>query len=169
MLEVLIEEEKIEQRIKEIGKQIAAEYNGKEVILICLLKGAIYFATKLSQEIKNENVIMDFMKVSSYSGTESTGKIKLSLDISQNIENKDIIVIEDIVDTGLTLSYVCDYLKERNPKSVKICTLLDKKARRKKEVNVDYVGFEIDDLFVVGYGLDYDEKYRNLPYIANVI
>ena len=168
MLKELISKEKIEQRIKELGEQITKEFQGEDLVLICILKGAIYFAAKLSQEIKNENTVIDFMKVSSYSGTESTGTIKLKLDLSEDIENKNVIIIEDIVDTGLTLEYLYDYLNRRNPKTLKICTMLDKKARREKDVKVDYVGFEIDNKFVVGYGLDYDEKLRNLPYIGYI-
>lgn len=168
MIKKLFSEEQLNQRIKKIGEEITKEYGNEDLVLICILKGAVYFATKLSQEIQNENTVIDFMKVSSYSGTESTGKINVKLDLSENIENKHVIVIEDIVDTGLTLSYLCDYLQKRNPKTLKLCTLLDKKARREKEIKVDYVGFEIDNKFVVGYGLDYDEKYRNLPYVGYI-
>ena len=168
MIKKLFSEEQLNQRIKEIGDEITKEYGNEDLVLICILKGAVYFATKLSQEIKNENTVIDFMKVNSYSGTESTGKINVKLDLSQDIENKNVIVIEDIVDTGLTLSYLFEYLKKRNPKTLKICTLLDKKARREKDINVDYVGFEIDNKFVVGYGLDCDEKYRTLPYVGYI-
>ena len=168
MIKKLISEEELNQRIREIGEEITKEYGNEDLVLICILKGAVYFATKLSQGIKNENTVIDFMKVSSYSGTESTGKINVKLDLSENIENKNVIVIEDIVDTGLTLSYLFEYLKKRNPKTLKLCTLLDKKGRREKDINVDYVGFEIDNKFVVGYGLDYDEKYRNLHYVGYI-
>lgn len=168
MIKELIGEEKLNQRIKELGEQITKEFEGEDLVLICILKGAVYFTTKLSQEIKNENTVVDFMKVSSYSGTESTGTIKLKLDLSEDIENKNVIIIEDIVDTGLTLEFLCEYLNKKNPKTLKVCTMLDKKARREKNVKVDYVGFEIDNKFVVGYGLDYDEKLRNLPYIGYI-
>lgn len=166
----LIDEKQLQERIKEIAGQISEDYNNEELILICILKGAVYFAIDLSKNIKNENLIIDFMKVSSYgiNNRESTGNITFSLDVSQGIENKNVIIVEDIIDSGITLSYLYDYLKKQNPKSLKICVLLDKKERRKKEVKIDYKGFEIENKFVLGYGLDYDEKFRNLPYIGYV-
>lgn len=169
-IKVLIDEEKLQKRIEEIGSQISNEYKNEELILICVLKGATYFAIDLSKKIKNNNLIMEFMKVSSYgiNNRETTGKINFSLDISQNIEGKNVIIVEDIIDSGITLNYLYDYLKTKEPKSLKICTLLDKKERRKKEIKVDYLGFEIENKFVVGYGLDYDEKLRNLPYIGYI-
>lgn len=169
-IKVLIEEEKIQNRIKEIANEISNDYENEEIILVCILKGATYFAIDLSKKITNNMVILDFMKVSSYQNgaTESTGKINFKLDISQNIENRNVIIVEDIIDSGFTLNYLYDYLKKKNPKTLKICVLLDKKERRKKDIKVDYTGFEIEDKFVVGYGLDYDEKYRNLPYIGYI-
>lgn len=169
-IKVLIEEEKIQNRIKEIANEIENDYKNEEIILVCILKGATYFAIDLSKKITNNMVILDFMKVSSYENgaTESTGKINFKLDISQNIENRNVIIVEDIIDSGFTLSYLYDYLKKKNPKTLKICVLLDKKERRKKDIKVDYTGFEIEDKFVVGYGLDYDEKYRNLPYVGYI-
>ena len=169
-LKVLIDEEKLQKRIEEIAIQISNEYNNEELVLICILKGATYFAVDLSKKIKNNNLIMEFMKVSSYgiNNRETTGEINFSLDISQNIEDKNVIIVEDIIDSGITLNYLYDYLKTKEPKTLKICTLLDKKERRKKEIKVDYLGFEIENKFVVGYGLDYDEKLRNLPYIGYI-
>lgn len=166
----LIDEKQLQERIKEIANQISKDYNNEELILICILKGAVYFAIDLSKNIKNENLIIDFMKVSSYgiNNRESTGNINFSLDVSQSIEGKNVIIVEDIIDSGITLNYLYDYLKKQNPKSLKICVLLDKKERREKEIKIDYKGFEIENKFVLGYGLDYDEKYRNLPYIGYV-
>lgn len=167
---VLIDEETLNKRIEELANQISKDYNGEKIILICTLKGAVYFTIDLSKKIKKSDVIIDFVRVSSYgiNNRETTGKLDFKLDISENIENKNVIVVEDIIDSGITLSYLYDYLKTKNPKTLRICVLLDKKARRQKEVNVDYVGFEIENKFVLGYGLDYDEKYRNLPYIGYV-
>jgi len=169
-INVLIDEESLNKRVKEIAEQISSDYGNEELILVCILKGAVYFATDLSKKIKNNEVIMDFMKVSSYGigQRETTGKIDFKLDLSVDIENKNVIVVEDIVDSGKTMRYLCDYLKNKNPKSLKICTLLDKPARRTESIKADYVGFTIDDKFVLGYGLDYDEKYRNLPYIGYI-
>lgn len=170
-VKTLIEKEKIKQRIDEIANQISEEYNGEDIIMICVLKGAAYFALDLSKKIKKSDVIMDFVKISSYGNNqrETTGKINFKLDISEDIENKNVIIIEDIIDSGITLNYLYNYLKEKNPKTLKICVLLDKKERRVKPIKVDYTGFEIDNKFVLGYGLDYDEKYRNLEYIGIVL
>ena len=169
MVEVktLIDEEKLHARIAEIGEQISKEYKGKEITLICILKGSVFFTVELAKNIKGD-VRLEFIRVSSYGeGTESTGEIKMKLDLKDSIQGKDVIVIEDIIDTGRTLSYLIEYLKMKKPNSVKLCALLDKPSRRVvKEVKVDYTGFKIPDKFVVGFGLDWDEKYRNLPYIG---
>lgn len=169
-IKVLIDEERINSRIEEIGNEISNKYNNEEIILVCVLKGAVYFALELSKKIKNNSVILDFVKVKSYGNNarESTGNIQFDLDISENIENKNVIIVEDIIDSGITLNYLYNYLKQKKPKSLEICVLLDKKERRKIDVNVDYTGFEIENKFVLGYGLDYDEKYRELPYIGYV-
>lgn len=169
-IKVLIDEEKLNKRIEEIADEISRDYNNEEIILVCILKGAAYFTIDLSKKIKSSNVIIDFMKVSSYgiNNRQSTGKIDFSLDISQHIEGKNVIIVEDIIDSGITLNYLYDYLKAKNPKSLKLCTLLDKKERRVKEIKVDYIGFRIENKFVLGYGLDYDEKFRNLPYVAYI-
>lgn len=167
-INTLIGEENIKSRIKELADEIQKDSNGEEVVLIAILKGSVFFATELAKSMSSP-IIMDFIKVSSYSGTQSTGKISFKLDLSENVENKNVIIVEDIVDTGRTLTYLKDYiLINKHPKSLKICTLLDKKERREFELNPDYVGFDIPDKFVIGYGLDYDEKYRNLPYIGYI-
>jgi len=166
-IKVLIDEKRLDERITEIAKQIEKEYEGKEITLICILKGSVFFTVDLAKKI-NGDVKLEFIRVSSYEGasTESSGEIKMKLDLKDSIQGKDVIVVEDIVDTGRTLSYLIEYLKMKKPNSVKLCALLDKKERRVCEVHVDYTGFEIPDEFVVGYGLDVDEKYRNLPYIG---
>ena len=167
-IKVLIDEEKLEKRVQEIAKQIEEEYKGKELTLICILKGSIFFTVDLAKKI-NGDIKLEFIRVSSYNeGTESSGEIKMKLDLKDSIQGKDVIVIEDIIDTGRTLSYLIEYLKMKKPNSVKLCALLDKPDRRVVEVKVDYTGFQIPDKFVVGYGLDYDEKYRNLPYVGYI-
>lgn len=167
---ILINEETLNKRIEELANEISKDYNGEDIVLICTLKGAVYFTIDLSKKITGSDVILDFVRVSSYgvNNRETTGKLDFKLDISEDIENKNVIIIEDIIDSGITLNYLRDYLKTKNPKSLKICVLLDKKERRQKEIDLDYVGFEIENKFVLGYGLDYDEKYRNLPYIGYV-
>jgi hypoxanthine phosphoribosyltransferase len=166
-IKTLISEEEIQTRIKELAKQIDSDYNNEEIVIVCILKGAVFFAIDLAKRI-NLPVIIDFMKVSSYEGTESTKEIKFKLDISTDIKNKNVIIVEDIIDTGRTLTFLKNYLNEKQPKSLKICTLLDKKERREFELTPDYVCFDILDKFVIGYGLDYDEKYRDLPYIGYI-
>ena len=165
-ISVLIEEEKVDKRIEEIGRQISEEYAGKQVHLICILKGSIFFTCELAKRI-TVPVTIDFMSCSSYGAdTKSSGVVKLVKDLDEPLEGKHVIVIEDIIDSGRTLSYLLEILSARKPASLKLCTLLDKPDRRVKPVHVDYTGFEIPDEFVVGYGLDYDQKYRNLPYIG---
>ncbi len=167
-ISVLISEEEVGGRIKELAQQINEDYKGKTVHLVCILKGSIFFTCELAKRITLP-VTIDFMSVSSYGGgTESSGTVKIRKDLDESIEGKDVIVIEDIIDSGRTLSNLLKVLKTRNPKSIRLCTLLDKPDRRVVDVNVDYTGFEIPDKFVVGYGLDYDQNYRNLPYIGVV-
>lgn len=166
-INILINKSKLEKRIEEMGKQIAKDYEGKELILVGILKGSVMFMAELAKNIK-KSVALDFMDVSSYEGTESTGKIKINKDIRDSIEGKDVIIVEDIIDTGRTLTYVKEYLEQKNPNSVKIATMLSKPSRRVLELKVDYIGFAIEDKFVVGYGLDYNEQYRNLPYIGYI-
>ncbi len=165
---VLLTEEEVDRRIQEIGDQISKDYAGKQVHLICVLKGGSFFMCELAKRI-TVPVSLDFMSVSSYgSDTKSSGVVKIVKDLDDSIQDKDVIVVEDIVDSGRTLSYLMEMLRDRGPKSLRLCTLLDKPDRRIVDVNVDYTGFSIPDEFVVGYGLDYDQKYRNLPYIGIV-
>ena len=167
-VELLVNEEKVAERIEELGRQISEDYAGKQVHLICVLKGGVFFMCELAKRIRVP-VSMDFMSVSSYGdGTASSGVVKIVKDLDETLENKDVLVVEDIVDSGRTLSYLLDVLKKRGPRSMRLCTLLDKPDRRVRNVKVDYTGFEIPDEFVVGYGLDYAQKYRNLPYIGVV-
>ena len=164
--EVLVTSEQIEARVKELGEQISQDYKGKNLMLVGILKGAVIFMSELAKNI-DMPILMDFMAVSSYGkSSKSTGVVRIIKDLDSSIEDKDILIIEDIIDTGLTLSYLTDNLNKRGAKSVKICTLLDKPDRRKVEVPVHYRGFLIPDEFVVGYGLDYAEQYRNLPFVA---
>lgn len=167
-IRVMITEEEVDAKIRELAEQITKDYAGKEVHLICILKGSIFFTCELAKRI-GLPVTLDFMSVSSYGdGTESTGRVKIVKDLDENIEGKDVIVIEDIIDTGRTLSHLMEVLRVRKPETLKLCTLLDKPSRRVVDVDVDYIGFEIPDEFVVGYGLDFAQRYRNLPYIGVV-
>jgi hypoxanthine phosphoribosyltransferase len=167
-IKVHITEEQVEARIRELGEQIAKDYGGEPITLVCILKGSVFFTCELAKRITTP-VQLEFMSVSSYgSGTSSSGVVRIVHDLTSSIEGKNVIVIEDIIDSGRTLNYLLENLKTRNPKSIKLCTLLDKPDRRVVDVPVDYVGFVIPDEFVVGYGLDYDQQYRNLPYIGFV-
>lgn len=166
-INILINKAKLEKRIEEMGKQISKDYEGKELVFVGILKGSVMFMAELAKHVKN-SVQLDFMDVSSYVGTESSGNIQINKDIRDGIEGKDVIIVEDIIDTGRTLTYVAEYLKQKNPNSIKIATMLSKPSRRVMELEVDYIGFAIEDKFVVGYGLDYNEKYRNLPYIGYI-
>lgn len=170
-IEILISNEEISTRVKEIARQISEDFYEEDVLLVGTLKGAIYYMIDLSREIQGCNVFLDFIKVRSYGKeTISSGQINLDLDLSEDITNKNVIIVEDIIDTGNTLVYLKEELMKRNPKSLKICVLLDKKDRRLQgnDVFVDYTGFTIEDKFVVGYGLDYDQQYRTLPYVGVV-
>lgn len=167
-VEVLISEEDVDKRIEEIGRQVSELYAGKTVHLICVLKGGAFFMCELAKRI-TVPVSMDFMAVSSYgSGTESSGSLKMIKDLDESIEGKDVLIVEDIIDSGRTLDKLVALLKTRGPKSLRVCTLLDKPDRRVVDVDVEYTCFTIPDEFVVGYGLDYDQKYRNLPFIGVV-
>lgn len=164
----LVSEEEVEKRVCELGRQISEDYAGRQVHLICVLKGGVFFMCELAKRI-TVPVSMDFMSVSSYGdGTASSGVVKIAKDLDESLEGKDVLIVEDIIDSGRTLSYLIQILEKRGPESLKLCTLLDKPERRVKPVTVDYVGFNIPDEFVVGYGLDYAQKYRNLPYIGVV-
>ncbi len=165
-ISVMISEEEIEKRVRELAEQISKDYAGEEVLLICILKGSVFFTCELAKRLTIP-VKLDFMSVSSYGdATVSSGRVKIIKDLDDSIEGKNVIVIEDIIDSGRTLAHLLAVLKVRQPKSIKLCTLLDKPSRREVEVKVDYVGVSIPDAFVVGYGLDYAQKYRNLPYIG---
>lgn len=168
-LNVLIDEATIQNRIQELATKIEKDYEQKELTLVCILKGSTFFTVDLAKKI-NKKLKIEFLQVSSYgAGTISSGKINLKLDLPDSIEGENLLIVEDIIDTGMTLTYLIEHLKKKNPASIKICTLLDKPERRKYKVDVDYVGFEIPDKFVVGYGLDYNEIYRNLPYIGEIV
>ena len=162
---VLISAEEIQRKVSEMGRRISADYAGKEPVFVGVLKGCFIFMSDLMRNV-DINCTMDFMAVSSYSGTSTTGAVKINKDLSEDIEGRDVIIVEDILDSGITLSYLKGYLLNRKPASIKIATLMDKPARRRAEVYADYSCFEVPDAFVVGYGLDYNEKYRNLPYIG---
>ena len=166
---VLLSEEEVDARIKEIGEQISRDYAGKQVHLLCVLKGGSFFMCELAKRI-TVPVSLDFMSVSSYgSSTKSSGVVKIVKDLDEPlITGRHVIIVEDIVDSGRTLSYLMEMMRDRGPRSLKLCTLLDKPERRVVDVKVDYTGFQIPDEFVVGYGLDYDQRYRNLPYIGVV-
>ncbi|MBE5960803.1 MAG: hypoxanthine phosphoribosyltransferase [Lachnospiraceae bacterium] len=167
-IKVLISEEEIDKRIKELAVEISKAYEGKSLHMICVLKGGVFFMTELSKHMTIP-VSIDFMSVSSYGdATVSSGRVKIVKDLDESIEGKDVLIVEDIIDSGRTLSYLLAMLKGRMPASLKLCTLLDKPDRREMEVAVDYTGFKIPDAFVVGYGLDYKQIYRNLPYIGVV-
>ena len=164
----LISQEEIETKVIELAKKIEMDYKNQEVLIVGVLKGAFVFVSDLVRNI-NLDLSLDFIAVSSYGmSTESSGVVKINKDIEMDLTGNNVIIVEDIIDTGLTLKYIKEYLSGKNAKSVRICTLLDKPSRRKCNVDVDYVGFEIEDLFIVGYGIDCKEKYRNLPYIAYV-
>ena len=168
-IRVLLTEEEVDKRINEVAEQINKDYAGKSVHLICILKGGVFFTCELAKRL-NMPVSMDFMSVSSYgAGTVSSGVVRIIKDLDEPLEGKNVLIVEDIIDSGRTLAYLIEVLKQRGPKDIHLCTLLDKPERRvKKQVKVDYTCFTIPDEFVVGYGLDYDQQYRNLPYIGMV-
>lgn len=167
--EIMISEDEIQKRITELGKEISKDYDGETILTICVLKGACIFMSDLLKNITTDTNI-DFMAVSSYGAdTSSSGVVRILKDLDSSIEGKHVLIVEDIVDSGLTLHYLRDYLLGRKPKTLKICTLLDKPERREADISPDYTGFVIENKFIVGYGLDYQEKYRNLPYITCLI
>ena len=166
-IKTLINEKQLQKRISELGKQITEDYKNKEIVIICILRGAVYFATDLSKNIKSDSLLMEFMQVSSYGNNkETTGELKIKKDLEIDIKGRNVLIVEDIIDSGITMTTLKKYLLEKEPESLKICTLLDKKERRKVEIEADYVGFEIPNKFILGYGLDYEEYYRNLQYIG---
>lgn len=164
---ILISREQLQKRIAELGEAISRDYAGKDLLLVCILKGGVLFLSDLVRAIRIPHAF-DFMAISSYGGalTESSGVVRILMDLNSSIENRNVLVIEDIIDTGHTLAYVIDLLNTRKPASLKICTLLNKPSRREVPVHVDYIGFDIPNEFVIGYGLDYDEIYRNLPFVG---
>ena len=170
-ISIMIPESEIEKRTREIGEAISRDYAGKTVHMICVLKGGVYFMTALSKRISEDvPVTLDFMSVSSYGDdTKSSGVVKIVKDLDEPLEGKDVLIVEDIIDSGRTLYYLLDIIRGRKPASVRLCTLLDKPQRRERDVHVDYTGFNIEDRFVIGCGMDYKQKYRNLPYIGEVI
>lgn len=163
---ILLTQEQIWERARQLGEQITADYKGEELVLVGTLRGAVPWMADIMKHI-DMDLEIDFVSASSYgSGTVSSGEVKIKKDIELEISGKHVLIIEDIIDTGNTLKALKDYFYIKKPKSVKICTLLDKPSRRKADVTGDYIGFEVEDLFIIGYGLDYDQKYRNLPYIS---
>lgn len=167
-ISILIPEEEVDRRVREVAAKISEDYAGKSIHLICILKGSVMFACELAKRL-TVPVTLDFMSVSSYgSGTTSSGIVRIVKDLDEPLEGKEVLIVEDIVDTGRTLAHLIEVMKTRRPASVKLCTLLDKPDRRVTPVDVEYTCFQIPDKFVVGYGLDYDQKYRNLPYVGVV-
>ncbi|KAF5050933.1 Hypoxanthine-guanine phosphoribosyltransferase [bioreactor metagenome] len=163
---ILIAEDELQAKVKELGAKITEDYQGKDLLLVCVLKGAVLFVSDLMKRI-DLPLEIDFMAISSYgSNTQSSGVVRILKDLNQSIEGRNVLIVEDIIDSGLTLSYLAENLKARGPESVEICTILDKPDRRTTSLDIKYTGFQVPDEFVVGYGLDYAEKYRNLPYIA---
>ena len=164
--DVMIGKEDLKKRVAELGAEISKDFKGESILAICVLKGAVLFMSDLIRELNVETKI-DFMAVSSYgASTKSTGVVRILKDLDSNIEGENVIIVEDIIDSGLTLKYLKEYLMARNPKCLKICTLLDKPERRIADIKADYIGFSIENKFIVGYGLDYNQMYRNLPYIS---
>jgi hypoxanthine phosphoribosyltransferase len=166
ILEILFTEEQIRARVRDLGREITNDYAGRHLVLVSILRGSVFFATDLSRHVELP-LSMDFLSISSY-GEDSEGVVRITKDLEENIAGKHVLVIEDIVDTGFTLKYLLRTLAGRNPRSLEVCTLLDRRARRIIEIDLKYIGFEIPDKFVVGYGLDYRQRYRNLPYIGVV-
>ena len=166
-LKVLLSEEEIQKRLEELAREIDEYYNGENILVMCVLRGAIYFMTDLTKKMKTP-MHSDFIRVSSYEGTETTEKINIINDLSEDIKGKKVLVVEDIIDTGYTLKYLKQYLLSKEPEDLKIVVLADKKERRKVEVDVDFIGFEIPNKYVVGYGFDYYNTCRNLPYIGYI-
>ena len=165
---ILLSEEAIQKRVKELGEEITRDYADKKPVVICMLKGAVYFFADLTKNIKLP-LMLDFARLSSYRSGTTSGQMELIYDITAEIEGRDVILVEDIVDSGKTLAYFIELLKKRHPASVKVCAFLDKKERREVDIKADYVGFDIPFGFVIGYGLDYAEKYRELPFLAEIV
>jgi len=168
MLKELISTEMIQQRVRELGTLISADYEGKEIFMVVLLRGSFIFSADLIRVLEPETIV-DFMVVSSYQGEQSSGEVRILKDLAENIHDRDVLIVEDIVDTGLTLNKIMELLESRSPRSISICSMLNKPSRRLQPVDIRYIGFEVEDQFVVGYGLDMDQKYRQLPYIGEIV
>lgn len=166
-IKVLINEETINKRLDKLANQLMEEYKEKDLVFLSILKGSVFFTVELAKRIKN-NIQFEFIEVSSYEGHESTGEIKINKDIANSIEGKEVVIIEDIIDTGRTLCFLKNYILQKNPASLKICALLDKPSRRLAPIEADYIGFTIENKFVIGYGLDDEQNYRNLNYIGYI-
>ena len=162
---VLISKEQLEKRIEELARQIDEDYLGKEITVVCVMRGAVFFTVQLTLNMKTK-LKYEFITIASYEGTDTTGEITLMTDLRESIEGKDVLIIEDIVDTGRSMKYLIDHLKSKNPRTLKVCVLANKAERREIEVPIDYIGFEIPNKYIVGYGFDIDNNYRNLPYVA---
>ena len=162
---VLISKEQLEKRIEELAKQIDEDYLGKEITVVCVMRGAVFFTVQLTLNMKTK-LKYEFITIASYEGTDTTGEITLMTDLRESIEGKDVLIIEDIVDTGRSMKYLIDHVKSKNPRTLKVCVLANKAERREIEVPIDYIGFEIPNKYIVGYGFDIDNNYRNLPYVA---
>ncbi len=162
---VLISKEELEKRIGELAEQIDKDYLGKEVTVICVMRGAVFFTVQLTLRMKTK-LKYEFITISSYEGTDTTGEVTLMTDLRESIEGKDVLIVEDIVDTGRSMKYLIDHLKSKNPRTLKVCTLANKAERREIEVPIDYIGFEVPNKYIVGYGFDIDNNFRNLPYVA---
>ena len=162
---VLISKEELDARIEELANQIDKDYIGREITVICVMRGAIFFTVELTLRLKTKTKF-EFITISSYSGTDTTGEVMLRTDLRDSIEGKDVLVVEDIVDTGRSMHYLLEHLRSKNPRTLKVCTLANKASRREVEVPLDYVGFEIPNKYVIGFGFDVDNNYRNLPYVA---
>lgn len=164
---ILISQEELQQRLYELANQLDKDYKGKEITAICVMRGSIFFAVDLTLKMKSR-IKFEFITIASYEGTESTGNIQFIQDLRESIEGKDVLILEDIIDTGRSMNFLLNYLKTKNPKSLKVCALANKVAKREVEVPIDYIGFEVPNKFLVGYGFDIDNAYRNLPYIGYV-
>ena len=166
-IKVLIDQKSIQKRLQELANELDNYYKDKEIVVICIMRGSVFFTVDLTMKM-NTKMKIEFLTISSYEGTESTGQIRLIQDLRESIEGKNVLILEDIVDTGISMNYTLEYLKTKKPKSIKLCTLVNKQERRKIEVPIDYIGFEIPNKYIVGYGFDIDNYYRNLPYIGYI-
>ncbi len=162
---VLISKEELERRIGELAEQLDQDYLGREVTIICVMRGAVFFTVQLTLRMKTK-LKYEFITISSYQGTDTTGEVTLMTDLRESIEGKDVLIVEDIIDTGRSMKYLIDHLKSKNPRTLKVCVLANKAERREIEVPIDYIGFEVPNKYIVGYGFDIDNNYRNLPYVA---